>query len=69
LKPVWPVSGRDGYSLLWYNRLEDGSIILITWSYEDPNICAEVEGYVRMKVHLGALQFIPDANDTKTIVK
>ena len=40
----------------------------MTWSYDDEEICQEVEGYVRMTVHLGGLHFIP-TDDGKTIIK
>ena len=39
--------------------MQDGSIVIITWDYDDKVKCPEDPNYVRMKVHLGALQFIP----------
>ena len=40
--------------------------MLVTWSFEDPELCPVTDTHVRMKVHLGALHFIPhDGNKTK----
>ena len=67
LKGTWPAAGRDGYSLSWKNVMQDGSIMLVSWDYQDNIKCPENPNYVRMKVHLGALQFIPTSHNKSTI--
>lgn len=70
-KPVWPTDPRDFSNITHWRLLEDGTLVLLAFSYPLKDICPEQPPFVRGRLHLGgyALKHVPGGTKLYLVVQ